>query len=95
MPTLFAHLVMHRSIFLKLDQFIDDLPGFDEQLIAVNLPPEVQSAYDVAAKLLTDANAEMIANGNMKLLGAMLWTLLSYPDFPFDWYPQFERQSTR
>ena len=90
MPTLFSHLVMHRSIFLKLDQFIDDLPKFDEQLVACNLPPDVQSQYDVACKLLTDANSEMIANGNMKLLGAMLWTLLSYPDYPFDWNPQFE-----
>ena len=27
MPTLFSHLVMPRSIFLKLDQFIDDLAG--------------------------------------------------------------------
>ena len=90
MPTLFSQLIMHRAVFLKLEQFIDDLPGFEEKLVAVELTPEIQCEYDRIARILTDANAEMIANGNMKLLGAMLWTLLSYPDFPFDWYPQFE-----
>jgi SNF2-related domain len=89
MPTLFSHLVMHRSIFLKLDQFIDDLPGFDEKVIACHLEPEVQNAYNVAAELLSQECSEMIARGNMKLLGTMLWTLLAYPDFPFDWHPMF------
>ena len=89
MPTLFSHLIMHRAIFLKLDQFIDNLPGFTEKMLPIEQDPMVQLEYRRVAGILEDECSKMIANGNMKLLGTMLWTLLSYPDMPFGWEPMF------
>lgn len=90
MPTLFSHLVMKRSIFLKLDQFIDNLPGFEEKMRPVEMDSDIQAEYNRFAGILEGECSKMLASGNMKLLGTMLWTLLSYPDCPFDWVPRFE-----
>ena len=89
MPTLFAHLVMKRSIFLKLDQFIDHLPDFKEKMRPIEMDADIQFEYNRVAGLLEGECSKMLATGNMKLLGTMLWTLLSYPDCPFDWAPRF------
>ncbi len=89
MPTLFSHIVMKRAIFLKLDQFIDNLPGFEEKMRSVEMDSDIQLEYNRIANILEAECSKMLATGNMKLLGAMLWTLLSYPDCPFDWAPRF------
>jgi hypothetical protein len=90
MPTLFSHLVMKRSIFLKLDQFIDHLPDFREKMRPIEMDSDIQFEYNRVAQLLESECSKMLATGNMKLLGSMLWTLLSYPDCPFDWAPRFQ-----
>jgi hypothetical protein len=89
MPTLFSQVVMNKAMFLKLEQFIDDLPGFEERMVACDLPAEIQAAYNETQAALSLANRDLIANGNMKLMGTMLWTLLSYPDHPWGWEPMF------
>lgn len=89
MPTLFSHLMMKRAVFLKLDQFIDCLPGFHPQMHAIEMDSDIQFEYNRVAADLEGECSKMLAQGNMKLLGAMLWTLLSYPDNPFDWSPRF------
>lgn len=89
MPSLFSQMVMPLAMFLKLEQFIEGLPDFTEDMIACDLPPEIQAAYDNAQSDLSLANADLLVNGNMKLMGTMLWTLLSYPDHPWDWTPMF------
>ena len=85
MPTLFSEMVMPLAMFLKLDQFIDDLPNFEQRMIACDLPAEIQVAYNDLQDMLVAANRELVAAGCPKLLGTMLWTLLSYPDFPWEW----------
>lgn len=89
MPTLFSQIVMQLAMFLKLEQFIDGLPDFEEKMVACDLPPEIQAAYERAQRELVEANADLLINGNMKLMGTMLWTLLSYPDHPWGWEPMF------
>ena len=89
MPTLFSQIVMPSAMFLKLEQFIDDLPDFEERMVAVDLPAHIQVAYNELQNTLVAANRDLIANGNMKLMGTMLWTLLSYPDHPWGWEPMF------
>ena len=90
MPTLFSHIMMKRSMFIRLEQFLDCLPDFHEIMVPCEMDADIQQEYNRVARQLETANNQMLANGNMKLLGTTLWTLLSYPDCPFDWSPRFE-----
>lgn len=51
----------------------------------VDLNEEQREEYNFIAAVLEQANKELLQKGSMKLLGAMLWTLLGYPDKPFGW----------
>jgi hypothetical protein len=89
MPTLFSEIVMPRTMFLKLDQFVDYLPAYAEIPLGFDLPDEVESAYRGLEGELKTANRSLMAKGNMKLMGTMLHTLLGYPDSPWDWPSMF------
>lgn len=89
MPTLFPQVVMPRTMFLKLDQFVENMPRFTEQVVICQLPGDVQLAYGRLQAQLVSANRALVQGGNRKFLGAMNVTLLSYPDHPWGWEPMF------
>ena len=51
----------------------------------VSMAPEQQREYKRVEDILVSTCREMLQRGSMKLLGAMLVTLLEYPDRPWDW----------
>ncbi|MFI5387268.1 MAG: DUF6094 domain-containing protein [Fimbriimonadales bacterium] len=51
----------------------------------VAMAPEQQREYKRVEDILVGTCREMLQRGSMKLLGAMLVTLLEYPDRPWDW----------
>jgi hypothetical protein len=53
--------------------------------VACTMTPAQEEEYRRIAATLEFANKELLRRGSMKLLGAMLWTLLDYPDKPFGW----------
>jgi hypothetical protein len=53
----------------------------------VDMDRELGAAYRDDADVLEEQCKKMMINGNMKLLGAMLMTLMDYPDHPYDWAP--------
>jgi hypothetical protein len=85
MPTLFGKHLMQNAVFLGLDEVASNLPSLEEIVQGVSMDTEVASAYTHVNDLLTAAIKDMVRTGDRRLLGAMLQTLLTYPDHPFGW----------
>jgi SNF2 family DNA or RNA helicase len=85
MPTLFGRHLLGNAIFLGLGEVAENLPPLDEQVIAVDMDPELEEPYREVEQALMDTVKAMLRSGKKNLLGAMLQTLLLYPDHPFDW----------
>jgi len=51
----------------------------------VSMAPEQEREYKRVENILVGMCRELLQHGSMKLLGAMLVTLLEYPDRPWDW----------
>jgi hypothetical protein len=85
MPTLFGRHLMHNALFLGLDEVASNLPEFQEIVQGVPLDAEVGPAYDALDAAMQAVIRQMVRTGDRRFLGAMLQTLLTYPDHPFDW----------
>jgi hypothetical protein len=93
MPTFFGRHLIDKAVFISLDEMEDDLPELiddDRSLIAVDMDPVLAAEYKRIEKALVEANTELLIKGSTKLLGAMLHTLLEYPDRPYGWVGPFE-----
>jgi hypothetical protein len=85
MPTLFGKHLIDKTIFLALEEVAENLPDLDEQIIGVPLDDEQRPAYEIVEAELSAVVKEMVVKGDKRLLGAMLQTLLCYPDKPYGW----------
>jgi clan AA aspartic protease (TIGR02281 family) len=52
---------------------------------AVDMESDQRAEYDRVMSILEIECKQLLQRGSMKLLGAMLWTGLDYPDRPFGW----------
>jgi hypothetical protein len=88
MPMLFGKHLIDKTVFLSLNEVADNLPSLEEECLSVRMDSEQAVAYrrDVEEPLAT-AIKEMMKRRDRRLLGAMLQTLLAYPDYPFGWGP--------
>lgn len=85
MPTLYGQMLIGNTVFLSLEQVADELPDLDEHVVSVPMDPELRANYDTVSEVLRQHVTAMLQRGDRRLLGAMLTTLLAYPDLPFDW----------
>jgi SNF2 family DNA or RNA helicase len=85
MPTLFGRHLLGNAIFLGLGEVAENLPPLEEQVIPVRMDPALEETYREIEQALMDTVKAMLRSGKKNLLGAMLQTLLIYPDYPFDW----------
>ena len=85
MPTLYGNHLVENTVFVQLDQMEDHLPPMIEEKVPVEMSKEVAAAYDFVERPLREAVKALMKKRNRQLLGAMLQTLLTYPDYPFDW----------
>src|ERR1700732_5343796 len=87
MPALFGRHLIDKAVFLSLSEVADNLPALTEECLPVRMDPELAKAYrhEVEGPLV-EAIKEMMKRRDRRLLGAMLQTLLAYPDYPFGWY---------
>ena len=93
-PALFGRHLIDKAVFLSLNEVADNLPPLKEECVAVGMDAELARAYrqDVE-RPLTEALKEMMRRKDRRLLGAMVQTLLAYPDHPFGWGPVGYRQA--
>src|SRR5262249_14558427 len=85
MPTLFGRHLLGNAIFLGLGEVAENLPPLEEQVIAVDMDPELEEPYREVEQALMETVKAMLRSGKKNLLGTMLQTLLLYLDHPFDW----------
>ena len=83
MPALFGRHLIDKFVFLSLNEVADNLPELAEEIVPVPLDYETEVAYREIENALKDAIRDMIRRGDRRLLGAMLRTLLGYPDHPY------------
>jgi hypothetical protein len=88
MPSLFGKHLIDKAVFLGLSEVADNLPPLEEECISIPMDAELAKAYKrEVEEPLANAVKVMIRRGDRRLLGAMLQTLLAYPDYPFGWEP--------
>lgn len=88
MPPLFGRHLIDKAVFLSLNEVSDKLPPLTEECIPARMDKEMATAYrDEVQEPLVEAIKEMMKRRDRRLLGAMVQTLLAYPDFPFGWGP--------
>jgi hypothetical protein len=94
MPALFGLHLLDKAVFLSLNEVADNLPPLEEECLPVRMDPELGKAYrEDVERPLVEAIKEMMKRSDRRLLGAMLQTLLAYPDYPFGWQPVGYRDS--
>ena len=79
-PLVFTDLLLERCVFLKLDDVANNLPPFNEQVVEVAMSEEQHNAYQTFEDELRNQVRSALATGDRSLLGAMINSLLAYPD---------------
>ncbi len=79
-PLVFTDLLLERCVFLKLDDVARNLPPFNEQVVEVAMSGAQHAAYKAFEGDLTAEVRAALASGDRSLLGAMINSLLAYPD---------------
>jgi hypothetical protein len=88
MPALFGRHLIDKAVFLGLAEVADKLPPLEEECVPVVMDAELARAYrDEVEAPLARAVKEMGRRKDRRLLGAMVQTLLAYPDYPCGWKP--------
>jgi hypothetical protein len=85
MPSLFGRHLLDKAVFLSLGEVAANLPDLDEIVVPVEMDAELAPCYRTVEAELKSAIKSMIRRGDRRLLGAMLQTLLAYPDHPYGW----------
>jgi tRNA A37 threonylcarbamoyladenosine biosynthesis protein TsaE len=88
MPALFGRHLIEKAVFLGLGEIAAGLPDLEEEAVPVLMDEELGPAYFMVEEALKDEIRNMMRRSHGKdqrLLGAMLQTLLQYPDHPYGW----------
>ncbi len=80
-PMLFGRFLLANTVFISLEDIASCLPPYDEQVISVEMEPQLESAYRDIERAFKDAIREY---GCGSVVSLMLNTLLLYPDHPFN-----------
>lgn len=80
-PEMFGRFLMANTCFVNLEDISSALPSYDEEVIEVDMPDQLQESYDYLAARFKDAIIEYGKGGSV--ISTMLNTLLLYPDHPF------------
>ncbi|QTA78711.1 SNF2-related domain-containing protein [Desulfonema limicola] len=79
-PLIFTDLLLQRCVFLRLDDVAQNLPPYTEHVIEVEMSPDQKDAYSEFENELITEVRQALARGDKSLLGAMVNSLLAYPD---------------
>ena len=84
-PLLFGHFLMDFAAFLSLEDISDALPSYREEVVAVEMDPELKTAYEDLERDIKQAFRDH--RGNQSVLSTGVNALLLYPDRPFELGP--------
>ena len=79
-PLVLSDFLLGQSVFMRLPDISNALPPFDEEVIEVEMSPELKEAYCNFEIELYGALKKALARGDNSLLGAFINSLLGYPD---------------
>ncbi len=79
-PLLLTDFLMENAVFLRLSDISDELPSYKEEVVGVEMLPDQAEAYKELERELREACSKAVAMGDLSLLGALVNSLLAYPD---------------
>ena len=79
-PLVLTDFLLEHAVFMRLADVSDKLPALDEKVIEVEMTEEQHEAYKGFEKVLKSQVAQAIARKDRSLLGALVNSLLAYPD---------------
>ena len=79
-PLIFTELLLERCVFLRLDDLDVAMPQYTEHVIEVDMTQEQEEAYKKFESDLTHEVRQALVRGDRSLLGAMVNSLMAYPD---------------
>lgn len=80
-PLLFGKYLMNMAAFVSLEDISDALPPYTEEVLSVEMDPELKKAYTDLENDIRDALREH--HGNASVISTAMNALLLYPDRPF------------
>lgn len=80
-PLLFGKYLMNMAAFVSLEDISDALPAYTEEVLSVEMDPQLQKAYADLEQSITDALREH--HGNASVISTAMNALLLYPDRPY------------
>ncbi len=80
-PLLFGKYLMNMAAFVSLEDISDALPPYTEEVLSVDMDPELKKAYSDLENDIRDALREH--HGNASVISTAMNALLLYPDRPF------------
>jgi len=83
-PLVFSRHLLDKTVFLSLQDMVQDLPPISEQVHGIEMDEELAEAYRSLEDELLSAVKQTLSKGSKVLLGTYVNALLSYPDRPFD-----------
>lgn len=82
-PLLFGRFLMDLGAIVSLEDISDALPSYTEEVIGVEMDPQLKRAYEELEEDIKDALKEHW--GNPSVLSTAMNALLLYPAARFDW----------
>lgn len=79
-PLLLTDFLLENTVFMRLRDISQKLPPYVEEVIGVQMFPDQAEAYEGLAEELRNACSQALAMGDRSLLGALVNSLLAYPD---------------
>jgi SNF2 family DNA or RNA helicase len=79
-PLLLTDFLLENAVFIRLSDISDKLPLFQEEVVGVQMLPDQEEAYKELENDLRKACSQAVAMGDLSLLGALVNSLLAYPD---------------
>ena len=79
-PLILTDFLLENSVFLRLSDVSSQLPPYEEEVVEVEMLPEQKQAYEEFEYIMNVEVREALANGDHSLLGALVNSLLAYPD---------------
>jgi hypothetical protein len=81
-PQIFRKFFADCCVFLRISDIADQMPGYDEILEIIPLDDEVEDEYRKLEPELRREVSKALYQGDAKVLGQMIHTLLAWPDMP-------------
>ena len=79
-PLLLGKILLSKSVFMRLSDCIDYLQPYEEEVVELDMDPDMAELYSEFENTLKEALRKALAENDNSLLGGYLHGLLSYPE---------------